>query len=244
MTPFIAEFIGTAILIIFGVGVNTNNTLKKTFAQNSGWLLISVGWGLGVFMGVIVAGPFSGAHINPAVTIGLAAAGEFPWTDVGGYIIAQMAGAISGAFLVWVTYWKHYQATDDAGAKLGTFSTSPAIKHTPLNFFSEFIGTFILVFIVLYIAGATIEVDSLENPRIGLGSIGALPVSFLVIAIGMSLGGTTGYAINPARDLGPRIVHALVPMQKGKSNWGYAWIPVLGPITGGIFAGLAYLILQ
>jgi len=244
MTPFIAEFIGTAILILFGVGVNANNTLNKTFAQNSGWLLITVGWGLGVFMGVIVAGPYSGAHINPAVTIGLAAAGKFPWTDVGGYIIAQMAGAITGAFLVWVTYWKHYQATDDPGAKLGTFSTSPAIKHIPLNFFSEFIGTFILVFVVLYIAGATIDAGNLENPRIGLGSIGALPVSFLVIAIGMSLGGTTGYAINPARDLGPRIVHALVPMQKGKSNWGYAWIPVLGPTTGGVFAGLTYLILQ
>lgn len=245
MTPIVAEFIGTSILILFGVGVVANNSLKHTIAEKSGnWMLICFGWGFGVYLGVVVAGPVSGAHINPAVSVGLAVAGKFPWSDVPGYVSAQLLGAMTGSFLAWVTYYSHYKATEDPAIKLGTFSTGPAIKNTPLNFFSEVIGTFMLVFVVLYIAGASIEADNLENAKIGLGSIGALPVAFLVVAIGMSLGGTTGYAINPARDLGPRIVHALVPMKKGSSNWPYAWIPVFGPLTGAVLAGLLYLVLQ
>jgi len=245
MTPIVAEFIGTGILILFGVGVVANSSLKHTLAEHTGnWVLISFGWGFGVYLGVVVAGPVSGAHINPAVSVGLAVAGKFPWSEVPGYITAQLFGAITGSFLAWVTYYSHYKATDDPAAKLGTFSTGPAIKNTPLNFFSEVIGTFILVFVVLYIAGASMEADNMTNVKIGLGSIGAFPVAILVVAIGMSLGGTTGYAINPARDLGPRIVHALVPMKKGSSNWSYAWIPVVGPLTGAALAGLLYLALQ
>lgn len=245
MTPIVAEFLGTCILILFGVGVVANSSLKHTIAENSGnWVLITFGWGFGVYLGVIVAGPVSGAHINPAVSVGLAVAGKFPWSEVPGYVAAQLFGAIVGSFLAWVTYYSHYKATEDPATKLGTFSTGPAIKNIPLNFFSEVIGTFFLVFVVLHIAGASIEADNLANPKIGLGSIGALPVAFLVVAIGMSLGGTTGYAINPARDLGPRIVHALVPMKKGSSNWSYAWIPVFGPLTGAALAGLLYLVLQ
>ena len=242
MNPLVAEFFGTFILILLGCGVNANNALNKTYAQNTGWVMITFGWGLGVFMGVVVAGPYSGAHINPAVSIGLAAAGKFSWSLVPGYVLAQMAGAVIGAFIVWVTYYSHYQSTEDPDVKLGTFSTSPAIKNTPLNLISEIVGTFVLVFVVLFIAGPSIEGANLEGAKIGLGSLGALPVAFLVVAIGMSLGGTTGYAINPARDLGPRITHALVPMRnKGSNNWGYAWVPVAGPVLGGVLAALIYM---
>jgi len=245
MTPVIAEFIGTAILILMGVGVNANASLKNTYAEGSGWIIITFGWGFAVFLGVIVAGPVSGAHINPAVTVGLAAAGKFPWSDATGYILAQLGGALLGAFLAWVFFYSHYNATEDEGTKLGTFCTGPAIKNLPINFFNEVLGTFVLVFVVLYIAGATLEAGNLETPVIGLGSIGALPVGLLVVAIGMSLGGTTGYAINPARDLGPRIIHALVPMKnKGDSNWPYAWVPILGPITGALIAAGIFLLLQ
>jgi len=245
MSPTTAEFIGTAILILLGVGVNANATLKNTFGNRSGWVVVTFGWGFGVFMGVVVAGPISGAHINPAVTIGLAVAGKFPWSGVPGYILAQLGGAMLGAFLAWLLYSMHYNVTEDPATKLGTFSTGPAIKNTFLNLYSEILGTAVLVFVVLYIAGPSLEAGNLETPVIGLGSVGALPVAFLVVAIGMSLGGTTGYAINPARDLGPRIIHALVPIKgKGPSNWGYSWIPILGPIAGGIIAALIYLSLQ
>lgn len=244
MDPITAEFLGTFILILLGVGVNANNTLNQTYAQNTGWVLISFGWGLAVFCGVVVAGPYSGAHINPAVTIGLAIAGSFPWIEVAGFILAQLGGAMLGAFCVWVTYHQHYRTTEDNGAKLGTFSTGPAMKNTFQNFFSEALGTFVLVFVVLYIAGPTLEAGNLDHAQVGLGSIGALPVAFLVVAIGMALGGTTGYAINPARDLGPRIVHALLPMKKGNSNWGYAWIPVIGPLLGASIAAGVFILLQ
>jgi len=245
MSPELAEFIGTTILILLGVGVNANTSLNKTYGQNAGWIVVTFGWGFAVFMGVVVAGPVSGAHINPAVSIGLATAGLFPWSDVPGYIVAQMGGALLGAFLAWLLYSKHYNVTDDQGSILGTFCTGPAIKNTVLNFYSEVLGTCVLVFVVLYIAGPTLEAGNLETPIIGLGSIGALPVALLIVVIGMSLGGTTGYAVNPARDMGPRIIHALVPIKsKGPSNWRYSWIPILGPITGAMLAGGLYLLLQ
>lgn len=245
MSPTTAEFIGTSILILLGVGVNANTSLKNTYGNGAGWIVITLGWGFAVFMGVVVAGPVSGAHINPAVTFGLATAGLFPWTDVPGYLLAQMGGALMGAFLAWLLYSQHYNATEDPGTKLGTFCTGPAMKNTPLNLYSEILGGGLLVFVILYIAGPTLEAGNLETPIIGLGSIGALPVALLVVVIGMSLGGTTGYAINPVRDLGPRIIHALVPMKgKGPSNWGYSWIPVIGPIGGGILAAFLYSVLQ
>lgn len=242
MTPFIAEILGTFLLILLGDGVSANVTLNKTYAQGSGWVVITFGWGLAVFMGVAVAGPFSGAHINPAVTIGLALAGKFTWSLVPTYILAQFIGAMLGAFVVWINFYSHYKATPGEAEKLGTFCTSPAIKNYPINFVNELIGTFVLVFVVLYFSEPVVSTDIIGDLKIGLGSIGALPVAFLVIAIGMSLGGTTGYAINPARDLGPRIIHALVPIpNKGSSNWNYSWIPVIAPIVGAGIAAALYL---
>jgi len=238
------EFIGTAILILFGGGVVANVILKGTKSFGAGWLTITVGWGFAVFLGVTVAGPHSGAHLNPAVTIGLAAAGMFEWSQVFGFIIAQMAGAFLGAVLVYLYFKPHFDVTEDKGAKLGVFSTSPAISNTPFNLISEIIGTFALVFIIFNIAGPTIEGAATEV-KVGLGTIGAIPVAFLVMALGISLGGTTGYAINPARDLGPRIAHFLLPIKdKGDSNWGYSWIPVVGPVIGGLLAALLFNVLN
>ncbi|RLD23729.1 MAG: aquaporin [Bacteroidetes bacterium] len=245
MNPYIAEFLGTMLLIIMGVGVVANVSLKDTFANGGGWVVITFGWGFGVFIGVIVAGPYSGAHINPAVSIGLAIAGKFPWQEVPMYVLSQLAGAMTGAFLVWWQFSDHYNKTEDPGAILGTFCTSPAIKNPLKNLYSEILGTFVLVFVVLYIVGAEFSADSLNNTTIGLGSIGALPVAFLVVGIGMSLGGTTGYAINPARDLGPRLVHALVPIKsKGSSNFSYVWVPILGPIIGALVAAFLFLVIS
>ena len=242
MTPFIAEIIGTFLLIFLGCGVNANVSLNKTYGSGSGWIVITTGWALAVYVGVVVAGPISGAHINPAVTIGLAIAGEFPMYDVAEYILAQFIGAMLGAFLVWLTHWEHFKATEDGDTKRGVFCTAPAIKNTPLNFICEMTGTFVLLFTILYFTDATLSSD---NTIIGLGSLGALPVAFLVWVIGLALGGTTGYAINPARDLGPRIVHALVPIKKkGSNGWEYSWIPVVAPITGGILAALLAIVLQ
>lgn len=244
MNELTAEFIGTAILMLLGTGVCANNTLNKSYGQGTGWVLITFGWGFAVFVAVIVASPFSGAHINPAVTIGLAIAGKFAWTKVPGFVIVQLSGAFTGSFLAWFLYSSQYNKTTDADSILGTFSTGPAIPNTFKNIFSEVLGTFTLVFVVLYLSGASISGDHLEDVKIGLGSIGALPVALLVVAIGMSLGGTTGYAINPARDLGPRILHTIVPIKhKGSSNWSYAWIPVIGPILGAIAAALLYGVL-
>ncbi len=244
MNELTAEFIGTALLLLMGTGVVANSSLNKTLAQGSGWMLITFGWGLGVFVGVIVAGPYSGAHLNPAVTIGLAIAGKFAWAKTIGYIISQLGGAFTGSFLAWFLYSSQYNDTKDAGTILGTFSTGPAIPNTIRNLYSEILGTFVLVFVVLYISGASITATNLESAKIGLGSIGALPVALLVVAIGMSLGGTTGYAINPARDLGPRIAHSILPItHKGSSNWGYAWVPIIGPFIGGSLAALLYLAL-
>lgn len=237
MTAYIFEFIGTAMLILLGNGVVANVVLKKTLGFDAGWVAITLGWGIAVFVGVFIAADVSGAHINPAVTIGLAAVGKFSWTMVPGYIAAQILGAMFGTTLVWLSYKDHYDATDDPGAQLGTFATGPAIANPIRNLVSEIIGTFALVFGVLYIVGA-----NFNGQEASLGSLDALPVALLVVGIGLSLGGTTGYAINPARDFGPRIMHSLLPMKgKGSSNWGYAWIPIVGPIVGGLLAAGAFL---
>jgi glycerol uptake facilitator protein len=241
MSPFTAELIGTMFLILLGAGVVANVILKGTKGNNSGWIVITTGWALAVFVGVVIAGPFSGAHLNPAVTIALALAEKFEWRLVPQYVLAQLLGAMLGAFLAWVIYRDHFDATNDADTQLAVFSTGPAIRNTTFNLLSEIIGTFVLIFVVFYFTGAELETP---KTKVGLGSLGALPVAFLVWAIGLSLGGTTGYAINPARDLGPRIVHALLPIkQKGSSNWKYAWIPIIGPMIGAVIAALLYKIL-
>lgn len=245
MSPFIAEFIGTMILLLLGNGVVANVLLKDTAGHDSGWIVITAGWGMAVFVGVFISADYSGAHLNPAVTLGLAAAGSFAWSSVPSYILAQCLGAATGTTLVWLMYRKHYAVTEAAGDKLGTFATAPAIPSTVDNFISELIGTFVLVFAVLFIAAPEISVGTLEGSTIGLGALGALPVGLLVFSIGMSLGGPTGYAINPARDLMPRIMHAILPIPgKGDNNWGYAWIPVAGPIAGGLVAAGLYMVLQ
>ncbi len=243
MNEIFAEFIGTFLLILLGNGVVANVVLKDTKGHNGGWIVISLGWGLGVFVAVAVAGPVSGAHINPAVTLGLALAGLFSWSQVVPYILAQMAGAAAGAFTVWLFYRHHFNRTEDPGAQLGCFSTGPAIRKTTNNFISELIGTFVLIFVILYIAEPSLSLGGDVEANIGLGTLGALPVALLVTAIGLSLGGTTGYAINPARDLGPRIMHTLLPMDhKGSSDWRYAWVPILGPISGAALAAAFFLI--
>jgi glycerol uptake facilitator protein len=242
MSPFSAELIGTMFLILLGAGVVANVILKGTKGFGGGWIVITTGWALAVFVGVVIAGPYSGAHLNPAVSIALAIAGKFPWVDVPAYILAQLIGAMLGAFLAWLIYRDHFNTTSDPDTQLAVFSTGPAIRNTTFNLLSEIIGTFVLVFVVFYFSDA--EIKEPKSP-IGLGSLGALPVAFLVWAIGLSLGGTTGYAINPARDLGPRIVHTLLPIkQKGSSNWKYAWIPVIGPIVGAVIAALLYMVLN
>ncbi len=241
MEPIVAEIIGTFLLMLLGCGVNANVVLEGTKGNGSGWIVITTGWAFAVYIGVLVAGPYSGAHINPAVSIGLAAAGEFPWADVPAYVGAQMIGAFIAAVLVWLMHKDHFEATKEPERKLGVFSTSPAIKNTPVNLLCEITGTFVLVFAVLYFTDMTIQ-DT--EQIIGLGSLGALPVAIVVWGIGLSLGGTTGYAINPARDLGPRIAHAVLPIKnKGDSNWSYSWVPILGPIIGGVIAALLFLAL-
>lgn len=232
MSIFLAETIGTMILIILGGGVCAGVTLKKSLSQGSGWIVIAFGWGFAVMVGAYVAGPYSGAHLNPALTIGLAVAGKLAWGKVGTYILGQMLGAFLGAVVVWLHYLPHWKVTEDPGAKLGVFATGPAIPNIFANLLSEIIGTFILVFVLLALGAEGLKfADGLNT----------LVVGFLIVSIGLSLGGTTGYAINPARDLGPRIAHAILPIAgKGGSNWGYAWIPVIGPIIGGVLAALAY----
>ena len=238
MSPFVAEFIGTMLLVLLGDGVVANVLLARTKGHGGGCIVITFGWAMAVFVGVWCVGEVSGAHLNPAVTIAFAAAGKIAGPKVAGYIIAQMAGAIAGAMLVFWTYIDHYAATDDADAKLGTFCTAPAIRRPASNLFSEVIGTFVLVFAGLMSVKPSIDVG-VEGATIGLGTLGALPAGLVVLAIGLSLGGTTGYAINPARDLGPRIAHAVLPVPgKRDSDWGYAWVPVVAPIVGGLIAAL------
>ncbi|MGK0407584.1 MAG: glycerol uptake facilitator protein [Roseivirga sp.] len=243
MTPFIAEIIGTGLLILMGGGIVANAILSETKGNGGGWITITTGWALAVFIGVVVAGPYSGAHLNPAVTIALAIAGLFPWADVPLYLAAELIGAMLGSSLVYVMYKDHFDATEDGGLKRAVFCTDPAIPNNFRNLASEILGTFVLIFCVFYFSEA--EISDGNNTKLGLGSIGAIPVAFVVWGIGLSLGGTTGYAINPARDLGPRIVHALLPI-KGKisSGWSYAWIPIVGPIIGAVMAALLHLLLR
>ncbi len=230
MPEFLAEVIGTMILIILGGGVVGGVVLKKSKAEDAGWVVITIGWGLGVTMGVYAVGSFTGAHINPAVTLGFAAAGEFPWSKVPMYISAQMIGAFIGAVVVFLNYLPHWKETKDQGAKLAVFSTDPAVRSPFSNLVSEIIGTFILLMGLMFI-GANEFTEGL-NPLI---------VGLLIVAIGMSLGGATGYAINPARDLGPRIAHALLPIPgKGGSDWKYSWVPIVGPILGGVYGAVFY----
>ena len=234
MSPFVSELTGTCILILLGNGVVANVVLSKTFGNNGGWIVITFGWAIAVFVGVYISAAASGAHLNPAITISLAfKSGD--WSNVPVYIAGQMLGAMIGATLVWANYRQHYDATGDADAKLATFCNAPAIKSIFHNLLSEIIGTFVLVLGVLFIS----------KPHDTLGALDALPVALLVLGIGLSLGGSTGYAINPARDLAPRIMHAILPM-KGKrdSNWRYSWVPVAGPIAGGLLAVLLFNAVQ
>lgn len=233
MSSFVAEFFGTMVLIILGDGVVAGVVLKGTKSENAGWLTIVIGWGLAVTLAIYAVGKISGAHLNPAVTIAFAMKGGFPWSDVGPYIIAQLLGAFTGAVIVWLHYLPHWKRTDDQGLKLAVFATGPAIRNTFSNLISEIIGTAMLILALLFIG--TNEFTGGLNP---------IAVGLLIVAIGVGLGGTTGFAINPARDLGPRIAHALLPISgKGSSDWGYAWIPVIGPILGGILGVLTYQIL-
>lgn len=252
MEAFFGEFIGTAILILLGNGVVANVVLSDSKGENSGWIVITAGWAFAVFVGAFVSAPSSGAHLNPAVSIGLAAAGLFGWEQVPLYVTAQLLGAMVGSGLVWLMYRKHYQTTDDQEGILATFSTGPAIANTFDNTISEIIGTFVLVFGILNIAPAYLGLADTTTPEMlqgmafefDMGALGILPVAILVWAIGLSLGGTTGYAINPARDLGPRIMHALLPIKgKGSSDWVYSWIPVLGPIIGAVLAAVVFIAL-
>lgn len=240
MTPFIAELIGTAFLILLGGGVVANVVLKGTKGHDSGWIVITTAWALAVFVGVVIAAPYSGAHLNPAVTLAMFVAGNIEGIPALYYVIAQFAGAMIGAFTVWLIYRDHFTATDNAGAKQAVFCTAPAIRNLPINLISEIVGTFVLLFSVFYFTDA--ELGSDTTTPIGLGSLGAIPVAFVVWVIGLALGGTTGYAINPARDLGPRIIHALLPI-KGKAGFDiqYAWVPIVGPLLGGTLAALLFL---
>lgn len=241
MNAYLAELIGTGLLLLLGSGVVANMLLPKTKGNGGGIMAITTGWALGVFVGVVVAGPYSGAHLNPAVTIGLALTGQFDWTLAPGYIIAQVLGAMMGVGIVWLMYKDHYDASEDAGIKAAPFATSPAIRNLPLNFLSEVVGTFVLILVILYNQG--VEIGDLNETPIGMGSLGAIPVAFLVWVIGLSLGGTTGYAINPARDFGPRIMHSILPIKdKGSSGWDYAWVPIVGPCVGAALAAGLYLV--
>jgi glycerol uptake facilitator protein len=237
MSKFSAELIGTMMLILLGDGVVANVLLNRSKGQNSGWIVITVGWGLAVAVAVYTVGRISGGHLNPAVTLGLAAIDKFSWSEVPVYITAQILGAFIGAALVWLAYLPHWNETKDVGAKLGVYCTAPAIRHLPSNLLTEIIGTFILVL-------GALAIPSPKNLSEELGfsaGLGPLLVGLLVLSIGVSLGGPTGYAINPARDLGPRLAHFVLPIAgKGSSDWQYAWVPIVGPIIGGILGATFY----
>jgi glycerol uptake facilitator protein len=233
MNAFFAEFFGTAMILVFGGGVVANVVLNQTKGNNSGWIVITFGWAAGVFTGVSIAAPYSGAHLNPAVTLALVMAHKFSPALMPEYILAQTLGAMFGAFLVWLAYKKHFDVTEDADSKLAIFCTSPSIRSYFYNVITEAIGTFVLSFAVLYMA----------EPAVGLGSINALPVAIVVLGLGLSLGGPTGYAINPARDLGPRIMHYLLPIPfKRNSDWKYSWVPILGPMVGAALAAVVFVL--
>lgn len=246
-TQYLFEFIGTMVLVLLGDGVCAATSLDRSKAKGAGWIVIAMGWGFAVMVGVFIAGSVSGAHLNPAVSIGCALAGTMAWSAVPGYVVAQMLGGFVGAVLVWLFYKDHYDITESADTKLGTFCTMPAIEgHKARNFFCEAVATWLLVFVVL-VFGVDSNVPTLDaegvHLHIGMGELGAIPVTCLIMAIGMSLGGTTGYALNPARDLSPRLAHALLPI-KGKrdSGWGYSWVPVAGPVVGAVAAALTYIL--
>lgn len=235
----IFELLGTFVMILLGCGVVACCNLQGSKGQGGGWVVITLAWGLAVMCGVLIAGPYSGAHLNPAVSIGLAAAGKFPWSFVVPFIIAQMLGAFLGAVAVYVFYKDHFDATEDKPTKLAVFSTIPAIRNYRRNLVCEVLGTFVLVLVILYMS------ETGNTAEVGLGSIGAIPVAFLVVVIGMSLGGTTGYAINPARDMGPRLAHAALPIKdKGTNDWEYSWIPIVGPILGAVTAAIVFAVVK
>ena len=240
MNAYVAEFIGTALLILFGNGVVANVVLARTKGNNAGWIVITAGWGLAVFIGAFCSAPYSGAHLNPAVTVAMAMAGKLEVAKVAGYLAAQMLGAMLGALLVFFYYHAHFRVTDDRDAKLACFCTAPKIRSFSQAFFCEVVGTFCLILPIFLMTDVKFQVPIGAEPKdviVGLGSVGLVPVAMLVFAIGLSLGGTTGYAINPARDLGPRIAHALLPVPgKRDSDWGYAWVPVVGPLVGAALA--------
>jgi glycerol uptake facilitator protein len=232
MTPFLAEFIGTTMMMIIGNGVVANVVLPKTKGNNGGLISIVLGWTLAVFVGVYISSSSSGAHLNPAVTIAFATAGKFDWSLVPMYLLAQLLGSMLGAFLVWMVYKDHFNACENAADQLACFSTGPSIRKLPQNFIVETLATFIFITGIFYLKPAGSEI----------GSFSALPVALLVAGIGFGIGGPTGWAINPARDLGPRIMHFVLPIKgKGPSDWGYAAIPVFGPIVGGILAAIIYV---
>lgn len=245
MQIYAAEFVGTMVLVLLGDGVVANVLLKRSKGENAGWIVIATGWGLAVAMAVYAVGRISGAHINPAVSVGLASIGAFPWALVPGYVLAQLAGAFVGAALVWIAYRPHWRATEDSAKKLAVFCTSPAIRYHSANFVTETIGTAMLVFGVLAIgdnAQMLISPGDLDLTVVFSHGLQPLLVGLLVLSIGLSLGGPTGYAINPARDLGPRLAHALLPISgKGSSDWSYSWVPILGPLTGGVLGAICYL---
>jgi len=236
LTKCLFEFVGTLVLILLGDGVVAGTTLNKSKGYGGGWVVITLAWGFAVMCGVFIAGPYSGAHLNPAVTLGLAAAGKFPWAEVLPYIGAQMLGGFLGAVLVYIFYKDHFDATEDPNVKLGVFCTMPAIRNYWRNFFCEVVATWLLVFVIL------VFTTNENTPVIGMGSLGAFPVTMLIMSIGMSLGGATGYAINPARDLAPRLAHAVLPIKdKRSSGWHYSWVPVAGPLVGGVLAALCFI---
>ena len=244
MHPFIAEFIGTTILLLLGAGVVANVNLKKTIASaQSPWILITSAWGFAVFVGVFISAQSSGAHLNPAVTVGLAMAGKFSWSLVPMYFSAQLLGAMLGSWLAYLTYIDHYKATKDEDVVRSTFCTGPAIRNIKNNLFSEGIGTFLLVFGALFIVSPNIEIAGTEVENFGLGALDALPIGIVVWVIGIALGGTTGYAINPARDFGPRLIYQMLPRKNKNADWSYAWVPIVGPFIGGSIAGLLYSII-
>lgn len=241
MSPFAGEILGTALLVLLGDGTVANVLLAKSKAQNAGWIVVVTGWALGVFVGAYVVANVSGAHLNPAVTFGLALTGKFPWADVPTYLAAQMIGAMIGAALVWLAFLPHWAETEDQGVKRGVFCTAPAIRRPLANVLCEIIGTFVLIVGILGIKEAVMQPDTSAAVPLKMGALGMIPVAFLVWGIGLALGGPTGYAINPARDLGPRIAHALLPIAgKGGSDWGYAWVPVVGPMLGAALAAGLY----
>ena len=244
MIPYLFEFIGTMVLVLLGDGVCAACSLNKSKAQGGGWIVITLGWGFAVMAGVLIAGPYSGAHLNPAVTLGLALAGSFAWSEVLGYIAAQMLGGFAGALLVYIFYKDHYKATSDApDTMLGTFCTMPAIHNPWRNFLSELIATCLLVFAILAI-GRPENAFQVGGVAAVTGDLGAFPVTCIIMSLGMSLGGTTGYAMNPARDLSPRLAHALLPIAgKRDSGWGYSWVPVAGPMAGGALAALLFVLI-